>query len=352
MNKKTFGDWNVTIKDNEITCKNQVTKAWFSFRSRAVKTLDKVIEKKIKEYETTPTAFDKKEKTDVYGIVNDRILDQLEHGIIPWERPWPGPMTCYNVKSKKGYSLMNTLLLGEPGAYGTFKQWSEIKGAKVKKGSKSYVVTFWRSLALKADESTDEKDGIRTIPMLRHYRVFHESQVEFTEGKPTFLEEPVPALLGDDRQELMEESIRKFLKIENIGLYEKPQDKAFYAPLSDSITIPTKEQFNSNPVRLATLAHETVHSTGHPSRLNRIDTVHFGDEKYSKEELVAETGSAYLMSYFGVETDKTARNTGAYLQSWIKVLKNDKKMFVSAASRAGKAVDFILSAIEPKKEDM
>ena len=94
----------------------------------------------------------------------------------------------------------------------------------------------------------------------------------------------------------------------------------------------------------ATLYHEMIHSTGHKSRLNRLEKdAHFGNEVYSKEELVAELGSASIMNMLGLETKKTFRNSAAYIQSWIKVFKNDPRFIVSAAGKAEKAVKFILN---------
>ena len=92
-----------------------------------------------------------------------------------------------------------------------------------------------------------------------------------------------------------------------------------------------------------TAFHEMIHSTGHVNRLNRLDaTVHFGGEDYSKEELVAEIGSSALVHHCGLETQESFRNNTAYIQSWLSVLKNDKRFIVSASSKAEKAVRFIL----------
>ena len=96
----------------------------------------------------------------------------------------------------------------------------------------------------------------------------------------------------------------------------------------------------------STTFHELTHSTGHKNRLNRLQTgavAAFGSETYSKEELVAEIGSASLMNMLGIETPKTFRNSAAYIQSWLKVLRNDNKFIVSASSKAEKAVNYIMA---------
>ena len=108
-----------------------------------------------------------------------------------------------------------------------------------------------------------------------------------------------------------------------------------------------REQFQSTFEYYGTLFHELIHSTGHKSRLDRIkSTAHFGDSEYSKEELVAEIGSAALLNRLGIETTRSLRNSAAYIQSWLKALKNDKRMIVHASGQAAKAVNFILGEQE------
>lgn len=93
----------------------------------------------------------------------------------------------------------------------------------------------------------------------------------------------------------------------------------------------------------STAFHELTHSTGHSSRLKRLtNTAHFGSEVYSKEELTAEIGAAALLNHVGIETGKSFKNSAAYIQSWIRVLRNDSRFIVSAASKAEKAVNLIL----------
>ncbi len=108
--------------------------------------------------------------------------------------------------------------------------------------------------------------------------------------------------------------------------------------------MPKLEQFTSSNEYYSTLFHEMTHSTGHCSRLNcELEKIAgFGSEEYSKEELIAEIGSAYLCEVAKIATKKTINNSVAYLQSWIKVLKNDKRLIISASGQAEKAVNFIL----------
>ena len=104
------------------------------------------------------------------------------------------------------------------------------------------------------------------------------------------------------------------------------------------------EQFPELAEYYSTAFHEVTHSTGHRSRLNRLKTTaHFGNEDYSKEELIAEIGAAALVNYTGLETGKTLKNSAAYIQSWLRALKNNKRLIVGASAAAQKAVDFILA---------
>ena len=107
-----------------------------------------------------------------------------------------------------------------------------------------------------------------------------------------------------------------------------------------------KEQYQNVEEFYSTLFHEMVHSTRHKTRLDRLETgvnTHFGTESYSKEELVAEIGSASIMNLLGIETKKSFRNSSAYIQNWLQVLRGDKKFIISASSKAEKAVKYIMN---------
>ena len=76
----------------------------------------------------------------------------------------------------------------------------------------------------------------------------------------------------------------------------------------------------------------------------------FGNHQYSREELVAELGSSYICGQLGITTDTSEKNSAGYIQSWLKSLKNDKKMIVWAASRAEKAANYILGITAESEE--
>ena len=228
------------------------------------------------------------------------------------------------------------MLLKHDGEYATFKQWQDL-GGKIKKGEKSEIVVFWKMLETTETNSDGEKVK-KTIPMLRYYNVFHISQVENVEALKTELIEHEPITEAEHIKAMYSDR-------ECIEIKEVVSDKAFYSPTRDYIQVPCKKQYSDINEFYSTLFHEMVHSTGHKKRLGRIDNVanaSFGSEEYSKEELVAEIGSSFLMNHIGIETNKTFKNSTAYIQSWLKVLKSDNKFIVSASSKAEKAMKYIL----------
>ena len=277
-------------------------------------------------------------KKDVYEIVTDRIIEQLEQGVIPWEKPWGGVIDgTYNRISKKPYSLLNQMLLQHSGEYATFKQWSEL-GGHIRKGEKSEIVVFWK-LQPYEDENADGEKIIKQIPLLRYYNVFHVSQIEGVEPKKLDLNEFEPI-------EEAEKIKTEYMAREHLKILEKLTDKAFYSPAFDYIQVPCKEQYQNVEEFYSTLFHEMVHSTGYKTRLDREDVkdcMYFGSENYSKEELTAELGSAFLVNLLGIETEKSFRNSSAYIQGWLGRLRGDKKFIVSASSKAEKAVKYILN---------
>ena len=268
---------------------------------------------------------------DIYAAVTERIIEQMEQGIIPWQKPWVNNGKAVSHTTGKPYSLLNQMLLGRPGEYLTFKQCQEA-GGHVKKGEKSSMVVFWKWIE-QEDEDTGE---IKQVPFLRYYNVFHIDQCEGITAKYT-QENTFPD--GASTVETAQEIINDYLERENVKLTHSEGDRAFYRPATDEIVLPLRKQFVNTAEYYSTVWHELVHSTGHPSRLNRLDKVAaFGSEVYSKEELVAEIGAAALVNHCGLESPTSFRNNADYIQNWLRVLKGDKRFIVSAAGKAEKGV--------------
>jgi antirestriction protein ArdC len=282
----------------------------------------------------------------VYDIVTERVIQQMQSGVIPWQKPWTGTSSgAISRATGRPYSLVNQFLLGKPGEYVTFKQCND-EGGKVKKGSKSGVVVFWKVIQkdrVDADGEVIRDDKgvprVKTFPLLQYYRVFHIDDCEGLDPKWTKdVVESERAKVDEDAQKVFDDYISR----EKIGFNHVRGSAAFYSPSRDVIGMPLVGQFSDTGKYYSTLFHEAVHSTGHKSRLNRLDDKGFSwEQDYSKEELVAEIGAAVMLNMVGMENKSTIKNNVAYIQNWIKVLQNDTKMIIAAASEAEKAVNMI-----------
>lgn len=270
---------------------------------------------------------------DIYKEVTDRIVAQLENGVIPWRKPWVACGQAVSHVTGHAYSLLNQMLLGRPGEYLTFAQCQK-EGDKVKKGEKSQMVVFWKFIE-QEDEETHEK---KQVPFLRYYNVFHLSQCEGL--KPKHRQEPPSTANADEAADRI---IAAYIQKSGVKVVHERGDRACYQPSTDRVVLPCIEQFADTVAYYSTAFHELTHSTGHASRLNRLEkTAFFGTEAYSKEELIAEIGAAALVNVAGLETSSSFRNSAAYVQNWLKVLSDDKRFIVSAAGKAEKAVALIL----------
>lgn len=276
----------------------------------------------------------------VYEMVTDKIIEQLESGVIPWKKPWTGVRSgAFNRISKKPYSLLNQMMLKHEGEYATFKQWANL-GGHVRKGEKSEIVCFWKIQPIE-EKQEDGTKITKQIPLLRYYNVFHISQVDGVE--PLQEEEP-----NDIKPiEKAENVLHDYWTRENITVKHMAGNRAYYSPTLDMICLPLFEQFTDSSEYYSTAFHESVHSTMKEDRCNRAEDrkgklVAFGSADYSKEELCAEIGSAAILNIIGIETKGSFINSAAYIQNWLSVLRNDVKFIVSASSKAEKAVKYIM----------
>lgn len=285
--------------------------------------------------------------TDVYTIVTERIIAQLESGVASWRKMWRGGDTPRNLISKKPYRGVNLLLLGSTAFTSpywlTFNQVQQ-RGGRVRKGAKSELVIFWKIFSDAQGENAEGSGDGRTSkrpPMLRYYRVFN---VEQTEG----LEKHIPVQNTEQETFAPIESAARI--IERMPLappIRHDEPRAFYSPVRDYVNMPKPEAFDSPTDYYAVAFHELTHATGHETRLNRAGVAGssalapFGSPDYSREELVAELGSAFLCAEAGI--NNTLENSAAYLQGWLDVLKADSRLIVTAASAAQRAADFILN---------
>lgn len=294
---------------------------------------------------------------DVYQMVTDRIIAIMEQGEIPWEQEWVntvGTNLAFSHVSGKAYSVLNQMLLGIPGEWLTFKQ-AEAEGGHVKKGVKSRPVVFYKPqvVPVKDKDGTvmmkDGKEVTKTIPILKYYAVFHTEDCDGIKRKYLHTQEQM--VRENSPIETCEQIMQEYLAKSGVKLTHYEQGRSYYSPAEDQIVLPHIWQFENAEAYYATAFHEMIHSTGASGRLNRLTNGGFGSEQYSKEELVAEIGAAILCHHAGIQSHRTETNSAAYLQGWLKALKNDKRLIVSAAGKAEKAVEFILGKKpEPDKE--
>ena len=276
----------------------------------------------------------------VYEVVNSRIMELLESGTVPWRKTWNvGSNMPKNIISKKEYRGVNVFLLAcsefSSPYWMTFKQCVD-KGGHVIKGSKSSPVIFWKWLDRKDTEAADTDAVSGKIPMLRFYNVFNLEQTEGIE--PPATTETINTFTPIERAEQIIASMPLRPEIKYGG------NRASYSPVLDYVRLPVQSSFAIPEEYYSTAFHELSHATGHESRVGRkgvTETSYFGSHEYSKEELVAEMGAAFLCGHAGIEN--TLENSAAYLAGWLKALKNDKTLLIHAAALAQKASDYILN---------
>jgi antirestriction protein ArdC len=275
---------------------------------------------------------------NAYDIITNKIIEKMEHGQVPWRKPWKF-QTPANLVSKRPYHGINFLLLTmsdyDTPSWLTFKQAKEL-GGSIKKGEHGTPVIFWKLLEVPDEAPEAEETQIKTIPYLHYYTVFNLSQ---TEG----IAAPKDAPQRREPLAACEAIIE--------GFTDKPETthtlepRAYYRPATDTVHMPSKSSFMSSEAYYSTLFHEYTHATGHEKRLNRNAEEHtnfdFGSPEYSREELVAELGSAFLCAEAGID-NSVIDNNAAYLQSWLRELKADSKLIIYASARASKAVVYIL----------
>ena len=281
---------------------------------------------------------------NVYEIITERILEKLEQGTIPWQRPWSGGGCPKNLVSGKEYRGVNIFLLGSQGFaspyWVSYKQAKQL-GGQVKKGQRGTPCIFWKFLARDTENSETGETETKQIPLVRYYSVFNA--VEQCDG------------ISHARLEVETEEPEPFSPIEAaesiVASYPDPpsishdgRSSAYYMPRTDAIHMPERESFVSEAAYYATLFHEMGHSTGSKSRLARpgvTNPIRYGSHEYSQEELVGEMTAAFLLAEAGITSDSLTDNSASYIASWLKALKNDPKLVVLAGAQAQRAVDHI-----------
>lgn len=286
----------------------------------------------------------KRSKVSVAQIVTDRILEDMAKGEVTWHKPWKaigGASRSYAGHPYRGLNILLTAVSGLAGPWITYDKAMSL-GGHVKKDEKGTLIVLWKLF----NKEKANKDGTKektSFAMMRYYKVFSLCQCENV-PKPSWLVKAEAKLDKNEhtpieQADLIWEGYKGKPKMIDGG------DRAYYAPLTDQIGMPSPESFDSPEAYYSTLFHEGTHSTGSKGRLDRLGNTAlapFGSEDYSKEELVAEIGASILSAHAGIACAKVQKNTTAYLQNWMKRLKDDPSLIVQASGQAQKAVDHIL----------
>jgi antirestriction protein ArdC len=286
-------------------------------------------------------------KADIYTRVTDAIVNAIENGAGSYRMPWvvrqDKGFSPISIATLKPYRGINTVVLwsqaqtkGYASAlWGTYQQWQSL-GGQVRKGEHGSPVVYWGTYETKdtAADEPDERNGRHLF--CKGYTVFNLGQVDGVK-LPKRLE---PKLSRNERIERAESFYA------GVGVEVRDGgNRAFYRPDTDAVYMPDFQQFPDATQYYSVLAHESTHWTSHASRCDRQLGKRFGDAAYAMEELVAELGSAYTMAALELELTPRADHA-AYIDSWLRILKADKRAIFTAASQAQKAVDWLAQRSE------
>ncbi|KSV84370.1 ArdC family protein [Sinorhizobium sp. GL28] len=282
--------------------------------------------------------------SDIYERITQRIVEQLEAGTRPWMQPWGAGGTPVRPLRHNGiaYRGINTVLLWMTAAergysscyWMTFRQAQEL-GGNVRKGEKGTLVVY--ANAIERKETDDEGDEVeRRIPFMKGYSVFNADQID---GLPQDFHAVEAERNNGKGKQRIDAADRFFV---NLGAdIRHGGNKAFYHLAGDFIQMPPFAAFDSAETHATTLGHECIHWTMKGSRLDRnLGREKWGDEGYAKEELVAELGSVFLSADLALSIE-LREDHAAYIASWLKVLKNDKRAVFQMAAHAERAVAYL-----------
>ncbi len=295
----------------------------------------------------------KADRVSVYDIITTKVLDLLERGTVPWRGGWTrsvvgAPSSLSTGKVYRGINRLLLAVVAEAASFTspfwlTFRQAKEL-GGSIRKGEKGQPCVFWRVIDKTHDSEqedpveADTRQSSRKRFVLRYYTVFNATQCD---GLPADISAPsstsptTPIASCEDVP----------AKYVNGPSVVHGVNRAAYSVSLDRVVMPSATTFAEPEAYYSTLFHELTHSTGHPDRLGRFSSSGvippFGLADYSREELVAEMGAAFLCAETGISC-AVLENQAAYLDGWLSVLREDSKALVVAAAQAQRAVDLIL----------
>ncbi|WP_159586497.1 ArdC family protein [Chelativorans xinjiangense] len=297
----------------------------------------------------------RRDRTNLYSEITDKIITELEAGRVPWVQPWgtaaaKAPLGLpKNASTSRTYSGINVLLLWgaviERGFSGqswlTFRQALSL-GGNVRKGERGTTVVYADRFVPEDEKRRARETGeeAQAIPFLKRFTVFNTDQCENLPEDVATAAPPAPTGLIEPRVEAL---------IEATGIdFRIGGNQAFYVPAHDYVQVPPPQAYFEPVNWHRTALHELGHASGAPHRLNRDLSGSFGSKKYAFEELIAEINAAFCCAALGIEP--TVRHAD-YIGSWLEVLREDNRAIVRAASQASKAADWLL-AFAPDDAEM
>lgn len=288
--------------------------------------------------------------SDVYELVTSKIIERLEAGVIPWRKCWTSGR-AKSLTTGREYRGINSVLLGmseySSRYWVTFRQAKKL-GGSVQRGEKATPVVYWH-WRTPEEMAKLQAEGKAASPAPCYPFLSCVFNLDQTEG----VERP-----ADDVPAAKHDALREAERIID-AMPKRPEIRhgASFNPCYDAtldmVLMPNKGQFENAEGYFAALHHEIVHSTGHPSRLNRFEKRggESREERYGFEELVAELGAAFLSASSGLDNSSRLDDASAYVAGWLKALRSDRKLLMQAASAAQKAADFILGKAEEEEAD-
>jgi len=265
--------------------------------------------------------------TNIHADITNQIIEEIEtKRALPWVKNWKDEpfLPPLNPSSNRQYNGINIVILWlraikvgyASNQWLTYKQSKDIN-LQVKKNERGTKIVFFKNLVVDDKDSDEEK----SIPMLRQYSVFNRDQME--------------GPLSDSEIENNPSDIDAFIKSID---FELVTGKPAYIPSLNLVKMPPIGNFDDQSSYFATIFHELIHWTGHESRLDRVSCTEFGSPEYAFEELIAELGAAFLCAEFGVTAEQRHAD---YIDSFLKLLKDDNKAIFRAAAAASKACDYL-----------
>ena len=317
---------------------------------------------------TAPKTKEKTVKISAEEILTNQLIEFFEKGNTfkkDWNTTTKGKLiNCQTSAEYNGSNvvllMMHQILGGYPHSiYCGFGQGKTLK-LKLKKGSKSARIL----MPILHSEEKKDKEGKPVLDLLgdpvktmwtsfKTACVFNIDQFEDSEEKQKILDKFVSAPDAQVQKfkdhKPTEKLINSYIKRESIDVFFG-SDSAYYTPLSDTVTMPDKEQFTSQCGFYGTYLHELIHSTGsaNPMRLNRktLTDPNTNRKSYATEELITELAAVNLTHELKISTVDKLQNSAAYLESWIKTLKADKKILFKLLKQSNEAIKYLKGDIK------